>query len=177
MQSTDGDATNNAITYSLDTNANGLLAIDANGVVRLTRTLDREVDGATLSFIARATSSDGSFSTRTFSLPVANIPGKTVVPNNKATTVNGSAEEDSVNAGGGKDTISGLGGKDTIDGGADIDTVSYAEKTDPIVVTLNGKTFVDVIVGGTPKTASTMSRTSSAAAVRTRFPATRRPTR
>jgi Ca2+-binding RTX toxin-like protein len=46
-------------------------------------------------------------------------------------------------------TIQGRAGKDTLDGGAGIDTVSYAEKTLPLVLTLNGPLYSAAMVGGT----------------------------
>jgi Ca2+-binding RTX toxin-like protein len=46
-------------------------------------------------------------------------------------------------------TIQGRAGKDTLDGGAGIDTVSYAEKSLPVTLTLNGPLYTAAMVGGT----------------------------
>ena len=59
----DADATNNTITYSLDDDAGGRFAIDANtGVVTVNGALDYETD-TSHNVTVRATSSDGSFAT------------------------------------------------------------------------------------------------------------------
>ena len=58
----DGDATNNTVSYSLQDNDGGRFAIDsASGVVTIAGAIDRESDGASRSITVRATSSDGSF--------------------------------------------------------------------------------------------------------------------
>jgi RHS repeat-associated protein len=68
----DPDAGNSA-TYSLDDNAGGRFAIDtATGVVTTSATLDAEV-AASHSIIARATSTDGTFSTTTLSVSVTDV--------------------------------------------------------------------------------------------------------
>ena len=57
----DADATTNTITYTLDDNAGGRFAIDANtGVVTVAGAIDREA-AASHNITVRATSTDGSF--------------------------------------------------------------------------------------------------------------------
>ncbi|HEY7759920.1 MAG TPA: DUF2341 domain-containing protein [Burkholderiales bacterium] len=71
----DADATNNAITYSLDDSAGGRFAIGGgSGVVTVAdgSLLDREA-AASHSITVRATSQDGSFSTQVLSIAVADI--------------------------------------------------------------------------------------------------------
>ncbi|MGN6547614.1 MAG: cadherin domain-containing protein, partial [Aureliella sp.] len=71
----DGDATNNAITYSLDDDAGGRFAIDAStGAVTVAdgSLLDRE-SAASHDIVIRATSVDGSSSTQTFTIAVNDV--------------------------------------------------------------------------------------------------------
>ncbi len=71
----DNDATNNAVTYSLDDDAGGRFAIDANsGIVTVANSalLDREA-AASYDILIRATSADGSFSTQTFTIGIGDI--------------------------------------------------------------------------------------------------------
>ena len=69
----DLDASNNTITYSLADNAGGRFAIDAtSGVVTVAGSIDREAS-ATHDIIIRATSSDGSVSTETFTIAVTDV--------------------------------------------------------------------------------------------------------
>lgn len=69
----DGDATNNGITYSLIDNAGGKFAIDAlTGVVTVAGLIDRETD-ASLNIIVRATSADGSQADTGFALGVNDV--------------------------------------------------------------------------------------------------------
>ncbi len=70
----DGDATNNTVSYSLTNDAGGRFAIDATtGVVTTTAVgLDREFDNAH-SIIVRATSADGSTANRAFSIGVNDV--------------------------------------------------------------------------------------------------------
>ena len=66
---TDADATNNTITYSLDDTAGGRFAIDSNtGVVTVNAALDYET-ATSHAVTVRATSSDGSFYTQSFTIP------------------------------------------------------------------------------------------------------------
>ncbi len=70
----DADATDNTITYSLDDNDGGRFAIDSNtGVVTVAGAIDREADGPTRSITARSTSSDGSSTTQSFLITVADV--------------------------------------------------------------------------------------------------------
>lgn len=74
-QATDADATNNAITYSLDDSAGGRFAIDAStGIVTVAdgSLLDREA-AASHDIVVRAASSDGSFSTQSFSINLGDL--------------------------------------------------------------------------------------------------------
>ena len=69
----DLDASNNTITYSLADNAGGRFAIDAtSGVVTVAGSIDREAS-ATHDIIIRATSSDESVSTETFTIAVTDV--------------------------------------------------------------------------------------------------------
>ncbi len=71
--SDDADATD-AITYSLDDNDGGRFAIDSStGIVTVAGAIDREADGATRSITVRATSTDGSFQTRVFTITVDDV--------------------------------------------------------------------------------------------------------
>ena len=70
----DGDATNNTITYTLFDHDGGNFAIDANsGVVTTAATLDRESLGATRSITVRATSADGSHSDQVFTIAINDL--------------------------------------------------------------------------------------------------------
>lgn len=71
----DSDATNNTITYSLDDDAGGRFAINAgSGVVTVAdgSLLNREA-AASHGIIVRATSTDGSFSTQSFTISVGDV--------------------------------------------------------------------------------------------------------
>ncbi len=69
----DADGTTNTITYSLDNSAGGLFAIDANsGVVTVAGAINREV-AASYNIIVRATSSDTSFSTQSFTIAITDV--------------------------------------------------------------------------------------------------------
>jgi hypothetical protein len=71
----DADGTNNTITWTLDDNAGGRFAIDsATGIVTVAdgSLLDRETSGSH-TIIARATSSDSSFTTRSFAITVNDL--------------------------------------------------------------------------------------------------------
>jgi uncharacterized delta-60 repeat protein len=50
--------------------------------------------------------------------------------------------------GDGNDILKGGAGKDNLDGGAGTDTADYSDKTDPVLVTLNGSTAATVSVNG-----------------------------
>ena len=66
--------TSDTITYSLDDSDGGRFAIDAaTGVVSVAGTIDREVDGATRFLTIRATSTDGSFQTRSFAITIDDV--------------------------------------------------------------------------------------------------------
>ncbi|MBN8601229.1 MAG: cadherin repeat domain-containing protein, partial [Planctomycetes bacterium] len=70
----DGDATNNAITYSLFDNDGGRFAIDSTtGIVTVAGAIDREVDGASRSITIRATSADGSFTDQVMSIAINDL--------------------------------------------------------------------------------------------------------
>ncbi len=70
----DLDATTNTITYSLTSNQDGLFAIDPNsGVVTTAAAIDREVHGGSRTITVQAASSDGSTSTRTFTIAINDL--------------------------------------------------------------------------------------------------------
>ncbi len=69
----DADATTNSITYTLDDDAAGRFAIDANtGLVTVAGSLDYE-STASLDITIRATSADGSFSTQIFTIDLIDL--------------------------------------------------------------------------------------------------------
>ena len=77
----DADATTNAITYSLDVDAGGRFAIDANtGVVTVAGALDAEA-AVSHNIVVRAASADGSFSTQTLTVSVADVNEAPVINN------------------------------------------------------------------------------------------------
>ncbi len=70
---TDGDGSNNAVTYSLSDDAGGLFTIDTNtGIVTTTAALDAET-ALSYDITVRADSMDGSFATRTFTIAVNDL--------------------------------------------------------------------------------------------------------
>ncbi|MBY0362246.1 MAG: cadherin domain-containing protein [Phreatobacter sp.] len=69
----DADATTNAVTYSLTNNPGGRFAINATtGVVTVAGAIDREA-GASTPITVRATSADGSISSRSYSITVNDV--------------------------------------------------------------------------------------------------------
>ncbi len=71
--SDDADGTD-TISYSLDDNDGGRFAIDSTaGIVTVAGAIDREADGATRSITVRATSTDGSFQTRVFTISIDDV--------------------------------------------------------------------------------------------------------
>ncbi len=76
----DGDATTNGITYSLDDDAGGQFAIDpATGVVTVAGAIDREA-GATRSITVRATSDDGSTITQSYTIAINDLDEFDITP-------------------------------------------------------------------------------------------------
>ncbi|MCB0909939.1 MAG: cadherin domain-containing protein, partial [Nocardioidaceae bacterium] len=72
--SQDQDATTNAITYSLNNNAGGLFAIDAaTGVVTTAAAINYEAVGASQLITVRATSADGSTTTRDYTITINDV--------------------------------------------------------------------------------------------------------
>ncbi len=71
----DGDATNSAITYSLDNNAGGHFTIGgSDGIIRTAgAAFNRETSGASVNIVVRATSADGSFSTKTMAIAIGDV--------------------------------------------------------------------------------------------------------
>ena len=71
----DGDGSNNTITYSLDDNAGGRFAIaGGTGIVTVANSTLLNFEAATSHNITvRATSSDGSFSTQVFSVSLTDV--------------------------------------------------------------------------------------------------------
>ena len=69
----DGDATNNTITYSLDDDAGGRFAINSSsGVITVAGAINREIS-ASHNITVRATSTDSSFSTQVFTINVNDV--------------------------------------------------------------------------------------------------------
>ncbi len=76
----DGDATTNGITYSLDDDAGGQFAIDPlTGVVTVAGAIDREA-GATRSITIRATSDDGSTVTQNYTIAIHDLDEFDITP-------------------------------------------------------------------------------------------------
>ncbi len=70
----DDDATNSAITYSLQDNDGGNFVIDgASGVVSTAVSFDSETHGATRIIVIRATSQDGSFTDQQFTIAINDV--------------------------------------------------------------------------------------------------------
>ncbi len=70
---TDGDGSNNTVTYSLTDTAGGLFTIDTNtGIVTTTAAIDAET-ATSYDITVRADSTDGSFATRTFTIAVNDL--------------------------------------------------------------------------------------------------------
>ena len=70
----DGDATNNGVTYSLTSNPGGLFAIDATtGVVTVAGAIDRETVGPSVTIEVTATSADGSTAAQTFTIAIGDV--------------------------------------------------------------------------------------------------------
>jgi hypothetical protein len=91
----DGDATTNAITYSLDDNADGRFAIHATtGVVTVAGAIDRE-DAASYDIVIRATSADSSTSTSTSTIQIGDVDEENVTtPIDSNSDTNGVYEND-----------------------------------------------------------------------------------
>ncbi|MCU7869878.1 MAG: tandem-95 repeat protein [Candidatus Thiodiazotropha sp. (ex Lucinoma borealis)] len=69
----DLDITNNRVTYTLDEDANGLFAIDpSSGVVTLT-SITKPQDFSQFDITVRATSDDGSYSLKSFSVAISRV--------------------------------------------------------------------------------------------------------
>lgn len=60
----------------------------------------------------------------------------------------GDANDNSLSGGAGNDLLRGAAGNDALDGGFNIDTADYSDKTDAVVVILDGSNLVNVSVGG-----------------------------
>jgi hypothetical protein len=82
------------VTYSLDHDDEGRFAIDSGtGVVFLSGSIDRESHGANRLITVRATSTDGSFSTRTFTIALGDVNEFSVtLPSDASGGVNAIAE-------------------------------------------------------------------------------------
>ena len=79
----DGDATTNGITYSLDDDAGGQFAIDpSTGVVTVAGAIDREA-GATRSITIRATSDDGSTTTQSYTIAINDLDEFDITPDQR----------------------------------------------------------------------------------------------
>ncbi len=139
---TDSDGTD-TITYSLDNNAGGRFAIDANsGVVTVAGAIDREA-AASYNIVIRATSSDTSFSTQSFTIAVSdvdefnvdsvsdtNATANSVVENASVGTVVGitasASDADATNSGITYSLQNNDGGRFTIDANTGVVTVAGA---------------------------------------------------
>ncbi|MEZ5841016.1 MAG: cadherin domain-containing protein [Hyphomicrobiales bacterium] len=123
------------VTYSLTSNQGGFFAIDANtGVVTLAGALDYET-AQSHTITVTATSSDGSTSTRSFTIDVGDV----------AETITGTAGNDVLSGTIGQDVMLGLAGNDTLvasaaadslDGGDGIDTADYSASATGVTIDL-----------------------------------------
>ena len=95
--SDDADATD-TITYSLDDNDGGRFAIDSGtGIVTVAGGIDREADGASRSITVRATSTDGSFQTRVFTIAIADVDEFDVGPISDSDATGNAVNENAAN--------------------------------------------------------------------------------
>ncbi len=70
----DADATNNAITYTLQDDDDGRFTIDSgSGVVTVAGAIDRETDGPSRNIVVRATSADSSFTDQIFAIDINDV--------------------------------------------------------------------------------------------------------
>ncbi len=100
---TDDDA-GDSITYTLDDDDGGRFAIDGvTGIVTVAGAIDRETDGAVRTITVRATSSDTSFTTATFTIAVADVNEFSVSP-----LVDTDGQTNSVNGYGDNGAVVGL---------------------------------------------------------------------
>ena len=133
----DADATNNAITYSLDDNDGGRFTIDASsGVVTVAGAIDREADGPSRSITVRSTSSDGSSTTQDF---VININDVDEFDTTATTDVDGAVNAVDENAAVG--TVVGITAF-AVDADATVNTITYSLDADD-----GGRFAIDSVTG------------------------------
>lgn len=113
------DGNGDGISYSLADDAGGRFEIDASGVVKVldASLLDFEV-AASHNIIVRATSADGSFTDKQFTVGIDFVP------------VNGTTGPDALVGTDKRDVITGLAGKDVLTGGLGADTFNFDLKSD-----------------------------------------------
>jgi Ca2+-binding RTX toxin-like protein len=143
----DADATNNAITYSLDDDAGGRFAIDpTSGVVSVAdgSLLDYET-AASHQVTVKASSADGSFSTQLFTIDLTDVDEDDIVVGGSGSdTLHGGEGNDTLRGRQGNDTLYGEDGDDTLRGGKGNDTLYGGDDND----TLRGGNGNDALVGG-----------------------------
>ena len=145
---TDGDATNNTVSYSLVDGSgnlvtNGPFKIDAtSGVVSVRDGLliDREA-GPTQTIIVKATSTDGSSSTQSFTINVGDVDEFDV-----GAVTDTDAAADAVQEGAAADTLVGIDASAT-DGDATNNTVSYSLVDGSGNLVTNGPFKIDATSG------------------------------
>ena len=116
----DPDGTD-AVSYSLDDDAGGRFAIDAGtGIVTVAGAIDRESVGASLTLVVRATSTDSSFQTRSFTVSIGDVDEFSVTP-----PVDSNAAADSVAENAANGTLVGITAN-AADGDATNSGVSYS---------------------------------------------------
>ncbi len=132
---TDADATNNAITYTLDDDAGGRFAIDgSSGLMTVNAALDFE-SNASHDVTVRATSSDGSSSTRVWTINVTDTSEFSATP-----IVDNDATADAIDENAGLGTAVGITAfSDDADG---TDTISYSLDDDD-----GGRFTIDAVTG------------------------------
>jgi protocadherin Fat 4 len=118
----DGDGSNNTITYSLDDNAGGRFAIaSGTGVVTVANSTLLNFEAATSHNITvRATSSDGSFSTQVFSISLTDVDEFDVGPVTDTNATANSIAENSTNG-----TVVGITASAS-DGDSSNNTITYS---------------------------------------------------
>ena len=131
----DADATNNTITYTLDDDAGGRFAIDGStGVMTVNAALDFETN-ASHNVTVRATSSDGSSSTRVLTINVTDTSEFSATP-----IVDSDATADAIDENAGIGTAVGITAfSDDADG---TDTISYSLDDDD-----GGRFTIDAVTG------------------------------
>lgn len=155
----DGDATQNAITYSLTKNAGGRFAIDATtGVISVGAGAAIDYEAAKLhSVTVKATSADGSSTTKSIKIDILNVDesvsvDKLFTGSMAGDDLSGGVGNDTINGMSGNDTLAGLDGNDYIDGGTGHDLILGGAGNDTLTgglsIEVAGALGIDTVYGG-----------------------------